>query len=137
MLPIVWILVDVDFFFFFFLDVDFLSLDFSYRNFWKVKDAHINLLKPGNTFELKILGHTFFRCGIDVPQRYYYQFRSAYYIFKKYKNFYCFAFHVYKFFKVILFFKNKAEYIRMMHMGIYDAKRGFFGNISERPNNCS
>lgn len=93
--------------------------------------------KPGNTFELKFWGHTFFRCGIDVPQRYYYQFRSAYYIFKKYKNFYCFAFHVYKFFKVILFFKNKAEYIRMMHMGIYDAKRGFFGNISERPNNCS
>ena len=45
MLPIVWILVNVD----------FLSLDFSYRNFWKVKDAHINLLKPGNTFEHQVI----------------------------------------------------------------------------------
>lgn len=88
--------------------------------------------RPAETYEVKIFGKTFFKCGKDTPNRFYYQFRSAYYIHKKYHNFYNFAFHVYKFMKVVFFFDKKREYFKMMRLGIKDAKRGFYGNITER-----
>ena len=88
--------------------------------------------QPGQTYEVKLFGKTVFKCGKDVPQRFYYQFRSAYYIQKKYNSFVHFAFHVYKLLKVVFFFDNKREYFRMIKLGIHDAKRGFFGNINDR-----
>lgn len=88
--------------------------------------------KPGETFDVKLFGKTIFKCGRDTPQRYYYQFRSAYYICKKYHSIFCFSFHVYKWLKVVLFFDNKQEYIKMICLGIKDAKNGFYGNIKER-----
>lgn len=87
---------------------------------------------PGKTYVVKLFGKTIFKCGIDNPQRYYYQFRSAYYICKKYHSLYCFTFHVYKFLKVLFFFKNKVEYFKMIFLGIKDAKKKFYGNIKDR-----
>lgn len=37
------------------VDVNSLSLEFSYVNFWKLKDTHINLLKPIHTSEHHII----------------------------------------------------------------------------------
>lgn len=88
--------------------------------------------KPGETFEVKLFGKTIFKCGRDTPQRYYYQFRSAYYICKKYHSIFCFSFHAYKWLKVVFFFDNKQEYFKMIRLGIKDAKNGFYGNIKER-----
>ncbi|WP_423214568.1 glycosyltransferase [Streptococcus equinus] len=88
--------------------------------------------QPAETYDVRLLGKTIFRCGKDTPKRFYYQFRSAYYINQKYHNFYNFLFHIYKFLKVVFFFDNKKEYLKMIKLGIKDAKRGFYGNINER-----
>lgn len=88
--------------------------------------------QPAQTFEVKLFGKTIFRCGKDVPQRYYYQFRSAYYIDKKYHNLENKMFHVYKWLKVVFFFDDKKEYFKMIKLGIIDAKRGYFGNFIDR-----
>ena len=50
----------------------------------------------------------------------------------RYHSFYCFAFHIYKAFKVIMFFDDKKEYFKMIRLGIKDAKKGFYGNLKER-----
>lgn len=117
----------------------FYGLDLEYclrvrKNRYRIIECSEAVLnhKPAETLNVAILGKTVFRCGIDSPQRYYYQFRSAYYIFKKYHNFYCFAFHVYKLLKVVLFFDNKKEYFKMINQGIRDAKSEFYGNIKDR-----
>lgn len=89
---------------------------------------------PAETFKVQICGKTIFKCGIDKPERYYYQFRSAYYINCKYHDIYNLFFHVYKLIKVLFLFKNKKEYLRLIRFGIIDAKRGFFGNIKDREN---
>lgn len=114
----------------------FYGLDLEYclrvlKNGYKIIECSEAVLnhKPAETFNVKFLGKTILKCGIDTPQRYYYQFRSAYYICKKYCSFYCFAFHVYKWLKVVLFFDNKKEYFKMIKMGIHDAKRGFYGKL--------
>lgn len=120
-------------------DTYFYGLDLEYclrarNNGYKIIECSEAVLnhKPADTFNVKIFGKTVMRCGIDMPQRYYYQFRSAYYICKKYHSFYCFAFSIYKWMKVVLFFDNKKEYFQMIRLGIYDAKHGFYGKITER-----
>jgi rhamnosyltransferase len=82
---------------------------------------------PAQTFEIKIFNKTIFKCGKDVPQRFYYQFRSAYYINHKYHDFYNIIFHIYKFLKVVFLFDNKKEYMKMIKLGICDAKRNYYG----------
>lgn len=117
----------------------FYGLDLEYclrvkKNGYRIIECSEAVLnhKPAETYDVKLFGKTIFKCGKDTPQRYYYQFRSAYYIWKKYHSFYCFAFHVYKWLKVVLFFDNKKEYYKMINLGINDAKKGFFGNIKDR-----
>lgn len=85
---------------------------------------------PAETYNVKIFGKTVFKCGKDVPQRYYYQFRSAYYINNKYHSIRNILFHIYKITKVILFFDNKKEYFRMIKYGIRDAKKEYFGKYN-------
>lgn len=117
----------------------FYGLDTEYcirvrKNGYKIVECSAAVLNhhPAETYEVKLFGKTVFKCGIDKPQRYYYQFRSAWYIGMKYRDFRNLAFHVYKWMKVVLFFDNKPEYFRMIRLGIEDAKRGFFGNVNER-----
>lgn len=117
----------------------FYGLDLEYcirikKNGYKIIECSEAVLnhKPAETFDIKLFGKTIMKCGKDTPQRYYYQFRSAYYIIKKYHSFYCFAFHIYKVFKVIMFFDDKKEYFKMIRLGIKDAKKGFYGNLKER-----
>lgn len=117
----------------------FYGLDLEYclrvkKNGYRIIECSEAVLnhKPAETYNVKLFEKTIFKCGKDNPQRYYYQFRSAYYIWKNYHSFYCFAFHVYKWLKVVLFFDNKKEYYKMINLGIRDAKRGFFGNIKDR-----
>lgn len=119
----------------------FYGLDLEYclrvkKNGYRIIECSEAVLnhKPAETYAVRLFGKTLFKCGKDNPQRYYYQFRSAYYICKKYHSFYCFSFHVYKWLKVVLFFDNKKEYFKMINLGIQDAKRGFFGNIKDREN---
>lgn len=117
----------------------FYGLDLEYclrvkKNGYRIIECSEAVLnhKPAETYAVRLFGKTLFKCGKDNPQRYYYQFRSAYYICKKYHSFYCFAFHVYKWLKAVLIFDNKKEYFKMINLGIKDAKRGFFGNIKDR-----
>jgi len=112
----------------------FYGLDVEYclrviRNGYKIIECSEAVLNhhPAQTYHVKLFGKTVFKCGKDTPNRYYYQFRSAYYIYKKYHDFYNFAFHIYKFLKVIFFFDNKKEYIKMIRSGILDAKSGYYG----------
>lgn len=95
--------------------------------------------QPGETFDVKFFGKTIFKCGKDNPQRYYYQFRSAYYITHKYHDFSCYKYHfvifTYKLIKAMLFFSNRREYLKNIKYGIQDAKRGFYGNIKDREQN--
>ena len=117
----------------------FYGLDTEYclrvlRNKYKIIECSEAVLnhRPAETYHVKVLGKTIFRCGKDNPQRYYYQFRSAYYINSLYHDFHNLAFHVYKWLKAVLFFDNKKEYFKMIKMGIFDAKHGFYGNINDR-----
>ncbi len=117
----------------------FYSLDREYclrilRNKYKIIECSGAVLnhRPAETYEVKLFGKIVFKCGKDNPQRYYYQFRSAYYINKKYHILHNFPFQMYKLLKVVLFFDNKKEYFKMIKLGIYDAKRGFYGNINDR-----
>ncbi len=87
---------------------------------------------PAETYEVKLFGKTLLKVGKDVPVRYYYQFRSGTYIHKKYHSLRNFGWMAYKLMKVMLFFDNKSEYLKMVRIGIKDARRGFFGNICER-----
>lgn len=119
----------------------FYGLDVEYcirvrRNGYKIIECSEAVLNhhPAETYCVKIFGVTVFKCGKDNPQRYYYQFRSGYYIHKKYHDLYNFMFSMYKFIKVVLFFDNKKEYLKMIEFGIEDAKKGFYGNIKERNN---
>lgn len=104
------------------------------KNNYKIIECSAAVLnhRPAETYEVKILGKTVLKCGKDNPQRYYYQFRSKYYIYKKYHNFNSWFSGVTKLLKVVLFFDNKKEYYKMIKLGIYDAKRGFYGNINDR-----
>ncbi len=87
---------------------------------------------PAETYEVKIIGKTILKVGKDVPLRYYYQFRSAHYIFRKYKSMYLLAFCIYKYLKVVFLFDRKKSYYEMISLGIKDSKRGFYGNFNER-----
>ncbi|SNU06263.1 rhamnosyltransferase [Lachnospiraceae bacterium] len=117
----------------------FYSLDVEYclrviKKGYKIIECSEAVLnhRPAETFEVKIFGKTILRCGKDTPVRFYYQFRTAFYIHRKYHSLYCFLYHVYKYMKVVLFFDNKLEYFSMIKKGIYDAKRGFYGNYNNR-----
>lgn len=88
--------------------------------------------KPGETYEIKIFGKSIFKCGKDKPQRYYYQIRSGCYVHKKYHDSYNLFMTIYKILKVIFLFNNKLEYFRMILWAYKDAKRGYYGKISER-----
>ena len=117
----------------------FYGLDIEYclrvrKNGYKIIECSEAVLNhnPAETYNVKLFGRTVFKCGRDNPQRYYYQFRSAYYIHKQYHDFYNFAINFYKFLKAILFFDNKKAYMKMMRLGISDAKKGFYGNIRDR-----
>ena len=119
----------------------FYGLDLEYclrvkKNGYRIIECSEAVLnhKPAETYDVTLFGKTLFKCGKDNPQRYYYQFRSAYYICQKYHSFYCFAFHVYKWLKVVLFFDNKQKYFKMINLGVKDAKSGFYGNINDREN---
>lgn len=84
---------------------------------------------PAETKEVKILGKSIFKYGWDKPERYYYQFRSAYIIFQEYHDFHAMLFSIYKFVKVILLFENKREYLRLFRKAIYDAKHQYYGKL--------
>lgn len=119
----------------------FYSLDIEYcirarRNGYKIIECSEAVLNhhPAETYAITLFGKTIFKCGKDNPQRYYYQFRSAFYINSKFHDLYNLMISVYKWLKVVLFFDNKKEYFKMIKLGIQDAKRGFFGNIKDREN---
>jgi len=82
---------------------------------------------PAKTREIKIGSKRIFAYGIDPPKRFYYQFRSAYYIHQKYGLNWNDFFMLYKFIKVIFFFENKKEYFAAINSGVKDAKNGYYG----------
>lgn len=88
--------------------------------------------QPAHTETLKIGNKVIFRYGKDVPVRYYYQFRSGYYIHYLYHDFKQDAFMIYKFLKVIFFFDNKKEYLRLIKKAKADYKNGYFGKLQEK-----
>lgn len=82
---------------------------------------------PAHTKDFKILNKRIFSYGIDSPVRYYYQFRSGYYIHKKHASLLNDLFMMYKYFKILFLFDNKNEYKKMVKKGIRDAKDGYYG----------
>lgn len=117
----------------------FYSLDIEYcirarRYGYKIIECSEAVLNhhPAETYAVTLFGKTIFKCGKDNPQRYYYQFRSAFYINSKFHDLYNLMISVYKWLKVVFFFDDKKEYFKMINLGIQDAKRGFFGNINDR-----
>ena len=82
---------------------------------------------PAKTCEIKLMGKRIFAYGIDPPKRFYYQFRSAYYIHKKYGINWNHFFMLYKMIKVVLFFDNKKEYFKAINLGVSDAQNGYYG----------
>lgn len=97
----------------------------------EVSDALIHH-NPGTTCSFRVLGKDIFLYGKDSPVRYYYQFRSGYYIHSLYHNVKQDAFIFYKFLKVLFLFDNKREYLRLHKAAKIDFKRGYFGSYYSR-----
>lgn len=87
---------------------------------------------PAKTHEIKLFGKRIFAYGFDPPDRYYYQFRSAYYIHQKYGLNRTDFFMIYKLIKVVILFKNKKTYYQLIKEGVKDAKSGYYGSIRSR-----
>ena len=117
----------------------FYGLDAEYclrvkKNNYKMIECSAAVLhhQPAHTETLKIGNKAIFRYGKDVPVRYYYQFRSGYYIHYLYHDFKQDAFMIYKFLKVIFLFDNKKEYLRLIKQAKADYKSGYFGKYQEK-----
>lgn len=85
---------------------------------------------PAFTREFSVGNKVLFRYGWDKPERYYYQFRSYWYIIKKYHDIDSVKWFLIKLCKVILLFENKKEYFEMFMKGVRDVKRENWGKIS-------
>lgn len=94
---------------------------------------------PAETKYIKIFKFKY-AYGWASPIRYYYQIRNLYYLIRKYKDIYMIALLIYKFSKVLLLFGNKRQYLKYMCEGIYDCRRGIFGEQGDcdeiRKNKC-
>jgi rhamnosyltransferase len=104
------------------------------RNGFKIfqcMEAVINH-NPATTNQSKILGLFVFKYGKDAPQRYYYQFRVAFYLLLDHLCLRSLILLVYKSLKVHLFFDQKQEYLRMRKLAWIDYKRGYFGKYESR-----
>lgn len=84
---------------------------------------------PAKTREIRLFGKRVFAYGFDPPDRFYYQFRSAYYIHQKYGLNRTDFFMLYKIIKVVLFFENKKAYFHAIKKGVKDAKNGYYSNL--------
>lgn len=82
---------------------------------------------PAHTEEIKIGNKVIFRYGKDKPVRYYYQFRSGFYIHNKYHDLKQDLFMIYKFLKVVLLFDQKQEYLKCIRQAKDDAKMKYYG----------
>lgn len=84
---------------------------------------------PAFTKEVSVGNKVLFRYGWDKPVRYYYQFRSCWYIIKKYHDFESAKWLLIKLCKVLLLFEHKKEYLKMFIKGIMDANNGNWGRL--------
>lgn len=87
---------------------------------------------PASTRKFTVFGKTLFAYGVDSPVRYYYQFRSGFYIHDLYHDARQDAFMLCKLLKVLLLFEDKTEYLRRYREAKRDFKAGYFGNYSSR-----
>ena len=97
----------------------------------RCKEAILNH-HPAHTECLKLGNKIIFKYGKDVPERYYYQFRSGYYIHHKYHDFKQDLFMLYKYLKVIFLFDNKSMYLKYIKEAKIDEARKFYGNYKNR-----
>ena len=102
--------------------------------FMEISEALIHH-QPASTRRLKVFGRTIFSYGIDSPIRYYYQFRSGYYIHSLYHDVRQDAFMLFKLLKVIFLFDNKREYLRLHKKAKEDFLAGYFGSYDARQQN--
>lgn len=84
---------------------------------------------PATTQSLNLFGKSIFKYGKDSPERYYYQFRSGFYIHKKYHNYKQDMFMIYKLGKILILFPNKKRYLFMVLRAYKDYKNNFYGKI--------
>lgn len=111
----------------------FYGLDTEYclrvkKNGYKIVRCNEAVLNhhPAHTEYVK-LGKIIFKYGKDKPERYYYQFRSGFYIQEKYHDIKQDVFMAYKFLKVLFLFDNKCEYLRCIQEARRDAKARYYG----------
>lgn len=84
---------------------------------------------PGTTKSLSLFGVSILKYGYASPERYYYQFRSGYYIHLKYHNKKWDLKYLIKYIKVLLLFDRKKTYLRLIKKGIRDAKQEYWGKM--------
>lgn len=83
--------------------------------------------KPGIT-KTTIFG---FKYGYCSPIRIYYQIRNLKYLYKKYKYWKIRLILFYKFIKIIIFFNDKKDYLKMWRKARHDFKNNKFGCIED------
>ena len=107
----------------------------------RVRRNHYNIIQcmeavinhnPAHTETYMVLGVFPFRYGKDEPERYYYQFRVAFYILLQRYGIRSLILLVYKSLKIYLFFDRKQEYLEMRRKAWIDYKRGYFGKYESR-----
>lgn len=83
-------------------------------------EAVLNHQPADTKFVFKVFGKKM-GIGKAEPIRYYYQIRNLTWCVKTYKCFSMIKWIIFKYLKIILFFENKTEYLRLCKEGIKDA----------------
>ena len=94
------------------------------KNGYKIIRCNEAVIKhqPGVTKSFKLFKKGIFMYGWHPAKRYYYQFLSGIYIHDKYHDIPSDLFMVVKFFKVLLLFKGKKDYLKEIHRAVKDYK---------------
>lgn len=89
---------------------------------------------PAETRSLKFFGKKIFLYGWASPVRYYYQFRSNYYMIKQYRSFEALKWQIIKLTKVLLLFDHKMEYFKMYKKAVRDVQENHWGKFEADKN---
>lgn len=116
------------------LFIDYVDIDFCYRLYKEGKKVcYLNnyslLHEIGNPIEIKFFGRKYYSMNHN-PIRYYYRYRNCFYLYKKDKKFYKKEYYKEIFInipKMLIYEKNRKEKIKMIFLGIKDARNEKMG----------
>lgn len=85
--------------------------------------------EPATTKISKLVGLFPIAYGVAPPWRYYYQVRNLLRVAIEQKSVKMLLIVIYKYFKVVLFFDHKSQYLQFMTLGIKDALKNNLGEL--------